>query len=279
MGERTGKDRQNAMKDITILMKSPSTHQRSHGAALAKGIRKIGLSFAIQADKYGAPKTKNVACWGWRIGKRMMDAGYNVLVMERGYIGDRFKYTSLGWNGLNGHAFFPSYEDDGGKRFADHGGVIKPWKTGGDYVLILGQVPGDMSLQGRDMLPYYMEAAAKIKKIHGIPVYFRPHPEAIRKGFKQEVPGAMLSTGTLDEALSGAVFTVCFNSNSSVDSVLAGIPCVVGDKGTMAWDMCGHEIGEIVRGEREKWAHQLAFTQWTLGEIESGLPLKKLFKV
>lgn len=215
-----------------------------------------------------------MACWGWRKGKDLRDKGHEVLVMERGYIGDRFKYTSLGWNGLNGHAEFPSYPDDNGERFRAHNVEIKPWKKDGKYALILGQVPNDASLKGMNMTPWYQQKAQEISSAYNIPVYFRPHPDLKRKGIRQSITGTILSDGTLEQALNGALFTVCYNSNSSVDSVLNGIPCVVGDRGSMAYDMCGKSIDEIIYPEREQWAYKLAQTQWTIDEIYSGEALQ-----
>lgn len=264
---------------ITLVISLYSAQEKPPVMAMLKGLKRLGRNPGIVAKRTDVIKTQKACCWGWRGADRLRARGHEVLVMERGYIGDRFNYTSLGWNGLNGHAVFPAYEDDGGKRFAEHGGVLKPWKSGGDYALILGQVPGDMSLKGQDMLPWYTEAALKIKKIHGLPIHFREHPVAVRKGRRITVPGAVVSTGDLSTALAGAAFTVCYNSNASVDSILAGIPCIVGDKGSMAWEMCGHDIGEIVRPEREAWAHKLAFTQWTPEEIEAGRPLGQLFGI
>lgn len=262
--------------DITVISSFSAEHQRSHQYALCSGLAALG----IKTKKSFSEKhvdTERVACWGWRKGKYLRDKGHEVLVMERGYIGDRFSYTSLGWNGLNGLAKFPNYPDDNGLRFQLHGGKINPWKLGGDYALILGQVPGDASLRGMDMIPWYRSMAQQIHLTHKLPVYFRPHPDLLKKSIFQYVQGTLPSQGTLAEALEGAAFTACYNSNSSVDSVLAGVPCVVGDIGSMAYDVCSKSIDDITCPERTLWASQLAWRQWSLSEIESGVALRALF--
>lgn len=268
---------------VSVLATPSSRHQVQHQQAMAEGLRAMGhepvlIHYARQCT------TKHVVVWGWRNGKPLRERGHEVLVMERGYIGDRFKHTSLGWNGLNGHATFPTYEDDKGKRFAEHGGRLLPWNSmGGESVLILGQVPTDMSLQGKDLMPWYETMVKQIDAI-GLEPVFRPHPDLARKGIRQVVKGATPSTGTLDDALANAMFTICYNSNSSVDSVLAGVPCVIGNKGSMATPMChliedrlvlpvGFQAGCV----REGWANQLAFKQWTVEEIAAAKPLWKLF--
>lgn len=257
---------------------SPIVHSPTNlRSSLVVGLKALGIQVLV-TSAIVAP-TQYAACWGWRIGNMLRKRGKQVLVMERGYIGDRFAYTSLGWNGLNNYAEFPAYADDGGERFRAHGGVIKPWREGGDYVLILGQVRGDQSLQGRDLTAWYAKAADAARNYYGKPVYFRPHPLAGSRGFSK-VPGVKeLPPCGLDEALSGAMLTVAYNSNSCLDSVLAGVPCYAGDRGTMAWDLCSPDIRRIVRPERESTAHRIAWTQWARYEIESGEALRRLVDV
>lgn len=260
---------------IDIFASNTAPHQIKSAKALKAGLSLHGVNSRIISSSLMV-RSKTVACWGWRKGKQLRDSGKNVLVMERSYIGDRFHYYSLGWNGLNGHATFPEYPDDGGERFRSQGGIIKPWKKDGKYVLILGQVKKDASLQGMDIKDWYLEIAEKAK-VHGLPVYFRPHPDAWRRGGYENI-GIPELKGTLDDALSGSKFTIAFNSNSCLDSILAGVPCYAGDKGTMAYDLCMKDIGEIIYPDRESLVHKIAFTQWTLDEIASGLPIKGLIE-
>lgn len=262
---------------FTVIASLRGRHQVEHQEAFAEGLSKIGIQSVLAYETFST-KTNFAACWGWRKGKELRDKGHNVVVMERGYIGDRFKYTSLGWNGLNGYATFPNYPDDGGDRFRSHGGIIKPWKKHGEYILILGQVKGDASLQNKDISQWYRNIAKQAYEIYGLPVYFRPHPESIRRGGYTHVSGIENKAGTLEDALSGALFTIAYNSNSCLDSILSGVPCFAGDKGTMAWGLCMDDIGSLEYPEREKIAHSISWTQWTLDEIRTGEPIRKLME-
>lgn len=261
---------------IKILSSTHADHQLLHQSAMHIGLKNIGIEsekvFKIYAD------IKDIYCtWGWRKGKSLHDRGNKVLVMERGYVGDRFKYTSLGWNGLNNYASFPDYLDDRGDRFRSHGGIIKPWRKTGRYILILGQVKGDASLKGQDLTSWYFNIANKAKYIYGLPVYFRPHPEGARRGGYGSINGVQNIGGSLDDAIGGALFTIAYNSNSCLDSILAGVPCYAGDKGTMAWDLCMKDIGELYYPEREEKVHKIAWNQFSIDEIMDGWPLRKLF--
>jgi len=262
---------------FTIVASARAQHQLSHQSALAKGLKKLGVDSALSHSVHSV-NTKHVACWGWRAGKELRARGHEVLVLERGYLGDRFAWTSLAWNGLNGRATFAQSPDDGGERFRNNFSM-KPWRDGGDYVLIMGQVPGDASLQGKNMMPWYSQVAAAAGREYALPVMFRAHPVAIKKGYKQKPSYAHTSKGTLDEALAGAAVVITYNSNSGVDSVLAGVPTIACDPGSMAYNVCGQVIGDIYKPDREKWADDLACKQWRIDEIESGVAIEPLLEI
>jgi hypothetical protein len=199
--------------------------------------------------------------------------GGRYLVLERAYIGDiheRRRWTSSGYDGLNGRADFcneNSPPDRWEKYFSD---VIKPWKTGGDYTLVMGQVPGDSSLQGVDIDGWYEEAAANLKAEWSKPVRFRPHPVAVERNQVGEVHGTTLDAGSLANALDGAACVATWNSNTGVDAVLAGVPVIACDRGSMAWSVSARDYSHCARPEREQWAANLAYCQWLEEEIASG---------
>src|ERR1044072_4148985 len=158
---------------MTIILASPtSKHQTEHAQAMLAGLEMHGVKARI-GHRVMPGTEERVVCWGWRIGQQHRAAGSDVLIMERGYLGDRFVWTSLGWNGLNNYATVPEPPCDGGVRFRAHfGHLLKPWNPQGEYVLICGQVPGDQSLRGRDLYPWY-EAQAAYWAERGHQVRFR----------------------------------------------------------------------------------------------------------
>lgn len=242
------------------LQFSVSPHEVRHRIACEQGLTALGIPHSHHRPKYG----EKVACWGWRTGQKWRRLGFDVLVFERGYIGDRFSWTSLAWNGLNGRGIAPVI-DDGGERFNARHEPLSPSNPHGRYVLICGQVPGDASLQGRDLNPWYEEQAGKYAD-HDI--VFRPHPLGARRGAIQELNGAITSTRSLGEDLEGASLVVTYNSNAGVDALLAGKPVCCDNEGSMVWG--------VKLEDREQWAHRLAWRQWTLDEISSGFALEAL---
>lgn len=252
---------------ITILAKSNMAHQVEHANAMAMGLNKHNQMVCIQEP--GGHLSGMVICWGWAVGEFYRDLGCEVLVMERGYIGDRQKYTSLGWNGLNGRARFPSYFD--GTRFIDFENLYKPFKTAGSYAIIMGQVSGDMSLKGVNIWDWYKNTASQLMAL-GMPVMFRPHPVSVQYGESTKIDGATTMFCALQDALAQAAVVVTYNSNSGVDSMLAGKPTIAIDKGSMAFPICEHDL-IIQKAEptfRREWLERISWCQWTLQEISNG---------
>lgn len=219
------------------------------------------------------PAADFAICWGWRIGRRLKESGFDkpVLVMERGYIGDRMNvWTSLGWDGLNGKARFPEPQDGGERFWKNHGDLAKDWERFDGYYLIAGQVLGDQSLRGVDYLGWLKDTIDDLDRL-GVDARFRPHPEAVRRGQEFPVPSYMVSTGGLADDLSEATCVIAYNSNATVDAVLAGVPAITTDDGAMAWDVTSHHVtAPLVMPDRNDWFCRMAWTQWTLPEIQSG---------
>lgn len=257
------------MAVITIVAHGLN-HQSAHAQALQQGLARHGIASEIVSDVRQAT-TPVTACWGWRIGKQLRQAGREVLVMERGYLGDRFAWTSLGWNGLNGRAAWPAPQD-AGERFERHFGHLqRPWRRQDGYALIVGQVQGDAALANVDIDGWYRRAARAMSD-RGFDIRFREHPESVRRGGR--TPLAMRSSilhGSLDQALAGAAVVVTWNSNTGVDAAMAGVPVITCDQGAMAWPVAGHGLDAApVTPDRAEWCRAMAWRQWTLDEIASG---------
>lgn len=259
---------------IAIIISPHAEHQVATAFALKLGLAVHGDSVEIFhapaeiPDKSGAFDA--ICTWGWRRGSRYFDKGKNVLVMERAYIGDRFHWVSLGWNGLNGRAKFCS-QDDPSRWERYFGGVMQPAKPPatpgkGGYALLLGQVPTDTACREVDLQAWLTSTAMQLKNL-GWDVRFRPHPKAlgVQSGAK-----AFRGTSLLDD-LSGAAVAVTFNSNSGVDAALAGVPVIAWDRGSMAWDVAAHSLDQVFElPDRMPWAHRLAWRQWQPTEIADG---------
>ena len=244
-------------------------HRNYHNAAhiFGLGLQRHGLS--LEVASYEQYRDCDLAVmWSHRFHdiierQRSLDRDY--LVLERGYFGSRNHWTSIGFNGLHGRAEFKN-EGSPGDRWKHWEDQMQPWSTGGDYALILGQVPLDQATHGMDSEGLYIQTAETMRA-RGLEVQFRPHPVAPT----YRVPGIPTREGSLAGALAQAALTVSINSASSIAAVLAGVPSIVLDKGSMAWPVTAHDLDETPpRPDRTQWAYNLAYTQWSREEIKSG---------
>lgn len=257
---------------IDIVAARGAPHQQEAATRLARGLRRHGIKTRI-VSAAGLAETPVVAAWGWRIGEEARTRGATVLVQERAYVGDRFSWTSLGFDGLNGRARFPLVEDGGDRWRRYFPDALKPLRPGEGKVLVLGQVPGDMALKGAPVPGWYARAGRTLGARYGAAVEFRPHPDDTSPRIRgRSMHGLALSkAATLAEALAEAAVVAAWNSNSLTDAALAGVSLVAGDSGAMTWPLAGHGLDTPARlAPREPWAHRLAWTQWTPEEIESG---------
>jgi hypothetical protein len=248
---------------------SPRQYKYICGDALRAGMKRHGV------DTFRAPRNRPVdsdvaVVWSWkqaRLIEDMMSTGRHVLVMERGFLPDRRKWCSLALDGYNGRGKF-SPPGDSGERWNTHfSHLLKPWKqVSGKNALMIGKGANDVSLHGADFAAWAAEQANKLRAA-GYVVRYRGHPDRPTPC----PPQAQQSTASLAEDLSWASVAVSFNSSTDVETILAGIPAVITDVGSLSYSMASHSIDDpIVTPDRTEWCNQMAWRQWTLDELRNG---------
>lgn len=238
---------------ISVVVRDDAPHQVEMASAMMAGFKRHGIS--VQRICPRSSGDDIVCVWGWRTARKWLDRP--VLVMELGYVGDRIKaWRSLGWNGLNGRARFPTGDGSRWQRyFAD---VMRPWSYRDGYALLIGQIPGDASVDSININRWLTNTRRALEE-RGYEVRLRPHP-LVRSPKR-----------SLADDLAKASVCVTYNSNTGVDAVLSGVPAVTMDEGAMAWPVTAHSLDDdFIRPDRTEWAHNLAWCQWTMDEIASG---------
>jgi hypothetical protein len=241
------------------------SHQVQWGNAFALGLARHGWSVESGPEWKASDL---LVMWGVRQKMAMHDQarhGGQVCILERGYLGDRFKWTSVSFGGgLNGRAEFRGKLDDASRFARHHAHHLKAWRPFSPLesrrALLIGQVEGDMSVDGKDMRRWYRETTATLEAM-GFRVDFRAHP--LQNGPKP--------VRTLAEDLARADVCVTWNSNAAVEAVLAGVPTYALDRGSMAWDVTAHDLTITpFCPPRHFWLAELAWKQWTLDEMAAG---------
>jgi hypothetical protein len=251
---------------IEIHARPDMGHQVQWATAFLDGLARHGITSRItKPTEYGDADLH--VMWSYRhtdLMNAVSGRGGDCLIMERGFLGDREENTALGFNGLNGHATFVYAGDPAERGLAWHH-LIRPWPVLdlADHYLICGQVLGDMSLAN---CPDYPAWLATLPVEHaGLPVRFRPHPV----GMAYEVPHAV-TRGSLADDLTDCRAMWCWNSNSAVDALLAGVPAATFDQGSVAWNFTAHDLEQTMMPDRKNMVDMLASAQWKMAEIASG---------
>ena len=138
--------------------------------------------------------------------------------------------------------------------------------------------------------PKNIRAIDAIRKITDRPIVIRPHPRNhvevdISKYKNVKMVGPRRDKNTYDdtdltERLKSAWAVVSYSSNPAMTAAMHGIPVYVSEA-SLSFDV-GNTTFENINNpsmpDRQRWANQLAFTEWWPDEIESGLPWKLIKK-
>jgi len=244
-----------------LIVKSGFKHQIQAIGAFQTGLVRHGIKAELQNHWGGANDADFVVAWNTKnIPDNLsrpfvcLEAGY-INGRSGDYVRDRLRFISAGWNGLHGRAGSSS-PDRPPDRWDSLGIELQPWRYGSGIILICGQHPGDVQAPRGD--PEW-DKVLEMGELHGSRVIFRPHP----------LLGPNMRP--LSEALGEAKMVVTWSSTAAVEAVITGVPTVALDRGSIAWEVTSHGISEPPYvGPREQWAANLAYKQWTRGELESG---------
>ena len=158
----------------------------------------------------------------------------------------------------------------------DLGLTMRPWKTQGEYILLLMQRDGGWSMKGLNPISWVEQKCAEIRQITNMPIRVRPHP-----GKKIDLSplrhlGVELSDSrqcSLTEDLEQARAACVFNSSSGVASILHGVPLIVDDASSVCWQVSNHDITGVIHSqlpERSQWIWDLAAAHWSDEESSQG---------
>ncbi len=198
--------------------------------------------------------------------EQMADAweskGGTVLVCENGYLGrdqQGRQHYAISAHGHNGSGWFPVLSG----RFSKLAIDLKPWRTGGDYVLVCGQ-RGIGSKSMASPINWHEKAAKRLASLTDKPVRIRPHPGKD----PPKVP--------VEDDLAGAWACAIWSSSSGVKALVNGIPVAYAAPYWIAED-CAVKLENIAHpimddGKRLQAMEKVASGQWSVDEINAGKP-------
>lgn len=260
---------------MRVFIRNGSEHHEQWCGAFAEGLRVHGEHVELCNAAQYRPCDLAVV-WGLNHPWLKQHKG-RLLVLERGYVGDRSRWAAAGWNSINGWADF-RYDKPLNGRAKDLGWEPKPWTTDSSgCVLIAGQVPGDNSVRHIDLVDAYQQIVDWLSVSCLREVRFRPHPLSSTK--RWSFLGVECTQRSLADDLAESFVVVTINSNCAVDAVMEGVPAVTLDDGSVARDVTGHDLQDALiplRPDRDRWLNRIAHSQWTVNEMSSGMTWEHL---
>lgn len=208
------------------------------------------------------------------------------------------EYYRVGVNGfLNRDAYFGPEENFNDTRFRSLGYLYNGWaKSRGNKIVIAMQLAGDASLRNNDINEWCWDTVRTLRKITDRPIEIRTHPGVSEKGwgnheelFKkfafEGMPNIKFVNGRdvpWEEHIVDAYCVVSYTSGLSIDAIISGVPVIACDEGNFAWNISETKLKNIenlhipTEDTVKQWLYNLAWCQWTVEEMESGVCFKHL---
>jgi hypothetical protein len=193
--------------------------------------------------------------------------GGRVLVAENGYIGLNRKDRRVYALAISGHNGQGRWHYGGPQRWARMGIQMRPWRTTGNHILVMPN--RNFGCPGYIMPSNWSESVVdRLKRVTRRPVVVRPHP------------GNDLPKRALALDLANAWCAIIWSSSAGCEALLAGIP-VIAECPKWICKAATPEGGIKLADnppliDRTPAFERLAWAQWTVEEIELGLPFQYL---
>jgi hypothetical protein len=221
--------------------------QRAFAPKVAEGLRKMGVESRFTSERKRTSEDLAILL-GTTLWRSVESTGPYLLV-DRCSFGDTNRWVTLVRDGHGRRGDLRVSEGVCASRWEKHQVPVQPWRNG-SRVVLCGQC--ETYSPHFDRLPdWYSTVRA---------THFRKHPAG-------DNPTGLPDTRKWTDV--GQAITL--NSSVAVDAVMAGIPTVTMDEGSMAWDVTSHDQTLMYKPARTPWLHWLAWTQWTHDEIQEGI--------
>jgi hypothetical protein len=175
------------------------------------------------------------------------------------------------------------------------------WQNNKDgHIVLMLQLPGDASLRGINIYEWTEYCIKKIRSFSDRKIVIRTHPahniketdefyrfiiENLILSKSSNIEISLSKEKSLDDDLKGAYCTITYSSGSGIDSIMKGIPTIAMDPGNFAWNVSSRYPNEVENlklaeaGEITQWLSNLAYSQWSVEEMEQGKPWMHLLPI
>lgn len=272
------------MTEVAIWSLSGKVRSQKIADALGAGASATGYKALIRMDSAyrGQPIGDIAAFYGYqkshpRIMADYLAAGKTVVFVDLGYWdrlkGGRFQgYHKVSINARHPDKYLMKRKRDP-SRLHQSKIRVQPWRRPGQHIIVAGM--SDKSAESYGLKPEEWErwAVAELHKQTDRPIYYRPKPSwhGARPIAGSEFQKAIRPDATAD-VFDNCHAVVTHHSNLAVDALVHGVPAFCWDgaaKCMSLQDLSRIETPHRPDG-REQWLANLAWCQWTVGEIRNG---------
>lgn len=270
---------------MRILAYTPDAPTESHKivSAFVAGLARYGHHVAFRAiHHYDGPEPCDLAITiGWTpvaasIHKDQLSKGKPTLSISDGFIrkgtgpGAYYAITRNGF-GAYGDKVNGCKQDRWDALGIELAEWRKPSKDG--HILIAHQ--HTKTHQGGDRQDWFTRVVAFLRKTTERKIIVRGHPRDPK--FTLPVGCEASTNNAIEDDLKNAHALITYDSNAVVEALVAGVPCFTFGR-TMGDPLCLHDLNQLeepplaTQDERQQWANNLAYSQWTVEEMREGLP-------
>lgn len=272
---------------------------------MAAGAKQHGISFEVRLKEHygkgrkyegpdiGADVTMAYGVKSRDILKDHADAGVNWMILDKGYIRKPGPhgvelYTRISVNETYPLKALAKVKEAPPLRWEQTGRRLGQTWGMGQQIILAGSSQkfydyfgvGDETRFHAKLIRHITRLLREVNVFR--PIIFRPKPSYEKRhgGADEQLmlgaDGLSLPDESIQAALKNAWCLVTFASNAACDAVFAGVPAIVLGPHMSSLIAGNTKLEDILNpvlprfSDRQRWAHKLAWEQWTLKEMASG---------
>lgn len=268
-------------------------------SAFRSGVKSVGCHLVDQIQRADIAVIWSVLWQGRmapnrQIFENFIKNGKAVIVLEVGAL-RRGVTWKVGINGINNEATFNHQTNHDSTRFNSMGLNLQPWSPNinGNIVICCQHTASHQWRNMPDTGTWLHQTIETVRKYSSRPIVIRPHPRQSIVGLEKllkikdvsaSIPKKLSGTYddfNFDQELSSAWSVINWSSNPAIQAVLKGVPAFTGPD-SLAAPVSENDLKNIENPtffDRQSWANDIVYTEWTVDEIAQGLPLIQLKSV
>lgn len=210
-----------------------------------------------------------------------------VVILEVGAL-DRGNLWRIAVNSIDNTGFYGKKGNNSNRR--NRLGIKISKKSQGEHILICTQNPLSHLWRNQPNIDEWVrKTVTEIRLYTDRHIILRPHPRfrGISCNLNQfknvtlHTPRKLENTYDsydFDHELNNAYAVINWNSNPAIIAALSGVPVFVGEN-SLALPVSNIDLSKINEPQvfdRDQWANDLAYSEWSIDEIEKGLALDNI---